>query len=594
MRRVSTLASVLCVILIGSSIAPPSARATGGPAAAVTTAAPPPGRDARHVDAGPIFGGDVACRAGWPVNLHAPGAGFPYTPTLFDVDHDGADEIFLTGGNTFGLRGDGSFLAGWPTTEHTSMGYGTNEQKPGPSAADLESDGDVEIMWSERDWWAGSSRMWCFNGRESNGSNVPGFPQFAPDDYSNALDVPFVLGDADGNGRLEAWGPHTRGNNFVHYRVSAFDDLGNRLFTRDIGAAENILDLYFGDVDGNGTDEFFAVSWQDPTMRLYVFTPTGGNAPGYPIVLGTFTGGYLCFGPPVPVDMDRDGDLEFLVGYNMGSTSYAYARHHTGTPVAGYPVTIATGSQLYYLGVGDLTGDMEPELLALDNVLSGTNRALAFRLADGVPLAGWPYFVNDWPHGFPCVADVDGDARQDLCISTEGGQVLAINGSGVLLPGYPKTMVAPSISGVAAGDIDGDGLFELVASTWNGWIHAWDTTGPALPGRADWPMRGVDARNTGIYRRIDPAAVDDAAFGIDARVRVFPNPARGRVSFLLGGDKGSAIDILDMTGRRIERLALEGGRAMWPASSIPAGVYIARPAGVTGRTQTSRFVLLAR
>ena len=63
-----------------------------------------------------------------------PGAGFPYTPTLFDGDHDGADEIFLTGGDTFGLSGDGAFLPGWPTTEHQYMGYGTNDQKPGPSA----------------------------------------------------------------------------------------------------------------------------------------------------------------------------------------------------------------------------------------------------------------------------------------------------------------------------------------------------------------------------------------------------------------------------------------------------------------------------
>ncbi len=94
----------------------------------------------------------VDARTGWPVNLNAPGAGFHYTPTPYDADHDGADEIFLTGGHTFALRGDGS--------------------------------------------------------------NLPGFPQQAPDDLSNALDVPFVLGDVDGDEDLEAWGPHSRGNNW--------------------------------------------------------------------------------------------------------------------------------------------------------------------------------------------------------------------------------------------------------------------------------------------------------------------------------------------------------------------------------------------
>jgi hypothetical protein len=186
------------------------------------------------------------------------------------------------------------------------MGYGTNEQKPGPSAADLEGDGDVEIMWSERDWWAGSSHMWCFNGRESNGSNMPGFPQFAPDDYSNALDVPFVLGDADGDGNLEAWGPHTLGNNFMHYRVSAFNHLGERMFTRDINPSENILDLHFGDVDGDRH------RLAGSLMRLYVFAPDGSDAPGYPSRL-TFTGDTHVRSTRSG-GHDADGDPEFLIG----------------------------------------------------------------------------------------------------------------------------------------------------------------------------------------------------------------------------------------------------------------------------------------
>ncbi|MCP4646120.1 MAG: VCBS repeat-containing protein, partial [bacterium] len=149
---------------------------------------------------------------GWPVDLSSPGAGFPYTPTLFDINGNGADEIFLVGGNAFGLSGDGTFLPGWPTTEHLYMGYGTNDQMPGPSVADLEGNGSVEILWSERDWYAGSAHMWTLNGRNSNGSNISGLPQNAPDESSNALNSPFVLGDSDGDGNLEAWTAHTLGN----------------------------------------------------------------------------------------------------------------------------------------------------------------------------------------------------------------------------------------------------------------------------------------------------------------------------------------------------------------------------------------------
>jgi hypothetical protein len=437
---------------------------------------------------------------GWPVDLTGPGSGFPYTPTLFDLDGDGADEIFLTGGDTFGLEGDGTFMPGWPVKEHLYMGYGTNGNKPGPSAADVDGDGDFELMWTERDWYAGSSYMWCFNGRNLDGSNMPNLPQYAPDDYSNALDTPFVLGDVDGDGDLEAWGAHTKGNNFTHYRVSALDHLGNRLFTRDLDLSEDIISLYFGDLDGDGTKEMFAVSWLDPSYRLHAFEPDGGDKTGYPIDLYTPPGSaYEMFGPPVPADLDHDGDLEILLGYNYASASHARCFHHDGTPCAGFPIQIATSSQLFYLGLGDVTGDGEPELLATENHLAGNYRIFVYDLATGTLLPGWPYPLSSWPKGFPAVVDVDDDGIQDLCIGTDSGEVFALSGTGQVISGYPLQMISPSISGVAAGDIDDDGLFELVAATWDGWVYAWDTTGSVMHGRADWPMRGVNPQNTGVF-----------------------------------------------------------------------------------------------
>ena len=59
------------------------------------------------------------------------------------------------------------------------------------------------------DWYAGSSIMYTFNGKHHTGVDLPGMPQNAPGQSSNALDTPFVLGDTDGDGDLEAWGaPH--------------------------------------------------------------------------------------------------------------------------------------------------------------------------------------------------------------------------------------------------------------------------------------------------------------------------------------------------------------------------------------------------
>lgn len=123
----------------------------------------------------------------------------------------------------------------------------------------------------------------------------------------------------------------------------------------------------------------------------------------------------------------------------------------------------------------------------------------AIDLASGTTLPGWPYGVTSWPKGFPAVVDVDNDTIQDICFATDSGELFAVSGQGQLIAGYPKLMASPSISGVAAGDIDGDGLFELVAATWDGLVYAWDTPSAMLPGRADWPMRAVNARNTGVF-----------------------------------------------------------------------------------------------
>ena len=131
-----------------------------------------------------------------------------------------------------------------------------------------------------------------------------------------------------------------------------------------------------------------------------------------------------------------------------------------------------------------------------------------------------------------------------------------------------------------------------MAATWTGWVYAWDTTGPALPGRADWPMRGVDARNTGVYRRTPVSGVSSAS-PATPRLRIAPNPTRGLAEFRLAGAKdGAQVEILDVIGRRLDSITLQAGSATWKADAgLPPGVYLARVAQGAGILR-SRFVLL--
>lgn len=531
------------------------------------------------------------CR-GWPVDLGSPGAGFPYTPTLFDLDGDGDMEIFLTGGETFGLDGDGEFLPGWPVSEMAYMGYGTNAQLPGPSCGDTDQDGDFEVMWSERDWYAGSAHMWSFNGRESDGTDMPGMPQSAPDQSSNALASPFVTADADGDGDLEAWSAHTLGNTGDYYRISGFDHLGNRLFTTDLDPQEDILNLYFGQLDGSGEEEFFAVGVLDGIWLLHCFNEDGEERTGYPVQLMAPSGASPVFGPPVPCDLDADGDLEFLIGYNVSATSFVDCRHHDGTQLPGYPMTVSSDSQLFYIGLGDITGDGWPELLAMENQLSGDYRVWAFETDTGLPLSGWPYPVPDWPKGFPTVADLDGDGIQDVCFVTDGGELYALSGYGTPLIGYPRTMASPSISGAAVGDIDGDGLLEVVAATWDGLVYAWDTEG-ASSVNADWPMRGIDARNSGVFTISGGSGLEVQLPCVNG-LAVSENPSRGPVMFIPDVEVPSILEIFDLTGRTVYSVQVSGrGPVLWyPGDTVTGGVYLARLSSAGVELGSVRVVLI--
>ncbi len=527
---------------------------------------------------------------GWPVSFNTPGGGFPYTPTLYDINGDGALEVFCTGGHTFGLSGDGSFLPGWPVTEMAYMGYGTNDQMPGPSGADMTGGGDMAVLWSERDWYAGSAYMWSFNGRLPGGGNLGAFPQEAPDDFSNALASPFVLGDSDNDGNLEAWSAHTLGNTGAYYRISGFDHAGSLLFTTDLDPAEQILCVYFGDLAGDGQDEFMAVTLFGGAYRLFAFEPDGQISTGFPVSLVS-PGGSAIFGPPVIADLDGDADLEIMIGHNTGTTSYIQARHHDGSPVDGFPITVATQSQLFYFALGDVTGDQVPELVALENHLGSNYRAHVLNLGTGEPLPGWPVAVPNWPKGFPTVVDVDNDGMQDFVFVTEGGMLYALSGGGAMIEGYPRTMTAPSISGVAAGDIDGDGLYELVAVTWNGWAYAWNTTGEV--GAADWPMRGVDERNTGVFKGSGGPSGCDPSAPRQLFLSPVTNPSYGTTLFMLPAGSGGTVTVFDACGRLVTEIPTgQGDCVSWnPGPGDRNGVYFARLLCPSG-TVSAKIVLL--
>lgn len=445
--------------------------------------------------------------AGWPVHLGGSSFNFggfilgsSYTATPADADGDGKDEIFLgTAGYTFGLRGDGAILPGWPTQQVKYPSYGTNGSMPGPSIADMDNDGVMEILWTLRDYVP----LMSFNGKKLDGSDMIGFPQQAPGQCSNAIDMPFVLADINDDGMLEAVAAHTYGNTDKNYRISAFDRLGNKLFTHDLADVnESFVALSFGDIDNNGGKDIAGISragYQNAPIYLHVLDGSGNEQPGYPVFLYNQTGTDIVSGPPFLADLDNDGDLEVVLGID-GSHSSIRCYHHNGSPVSGFPVLIGNyDTQVFNYSMGDMNGDGVPEIVVLaKNRFSGSYGVYAVSLA-GTVLPNFPFGLPEWPTGTPVVVDVDNDGIQDIVFTTYQGSVFAVSGNGQLLNRFPKRMGYRSTSGASVGDVDGDGLFELVTAAMNGSVYVWDLPTPASPANSDWPMRHVSRYNVNVF-----------------------------------------------------------------------------------------------
>ena len=97
---------------------------------------------------------------------------------------------------------------------------------------------------------------------------------------------------------------------------------------------------------------------------------------------------------------------------------------------------------------------------------------------------------------------------------------------------------------------------------------------------------------------MQPVAVGDGAVGLGLSLAAAPNPARGRVTFTIGGAPAGpeSLTVRDVQGRRICRIAPSGRQVTWDGRHelgypVPNGTYFATlQAG--GRSVTTRFSLL--
>jgi hypothetical protein len=521
---------------------------------------------------------DRDIKGGWGRQPFA-GGDLCTTPLVADFDGDGLEEIFVADylGKACLYDPDGVPMAGWPVEIGQEMMIGA------PAAADLDGDGDLEVVWPTKftleayhhtgrpvkgwprvspgtdqtypasllaladlagdgdiqiiaGWWRRvddetyASLLAVY---ESDGTFAPGWPvQFAG--YMNGG---FAIGDVDGDGRAEIacsiWGQghyilRSDGTFYPGWPVPWHDQSSGTYMTPA-----------FGDFDGDGETEVFF----GENTEIHVFELDGTRLPGWPYDLGVST-----FGPVAWGDLDGDGDLELVVGPGIGE-SEVLALHHDATPVRGWPVDIEVG--------GFTLGGSDPA---------------------------------------PAISDIDHDGLSEVVIVSPGNRhqlVYALEADGSMIPNWPKrlndayfaTKTGPTIS-----DLDHDGTTEVIVASRAGDLLVWEVpSSGGASGTSWWVTECQNAQRTNTIRnenegfRVSPASLSIHANVGDGRLEPETLTLGGNNRFWSAEEQVPWLDLSKTTGRTPDtvqvtidvthrRLQAQSFKAIGPritAASIP-------------------------
>jgi subtilisin family serine protease len=499
---------------------------------------------------------DASIRDGWPVQPIDPQVtGQPWAAEVAvgNIDDDpqlelvvrteGPRQDYLVFGRVFAYDHDGLPVPGqWPKV--------LDEERPGahfydgrPHLADLDGDGQDEILVREEGWFDGVLLLHIYRG---DGTEYPNSPI-----------------DIDRDTRDFAW---SRDTNFT-------------ILDLDQDGVQEIL-MAADDKSAVGGGPAYIFAWHSDTGQLVDGWPKTVSLPS-PNTL-TARGR-----PLTAADVDRDGQEELILTLvENNSNNYVYILGADGSVLPGWPVLFPKDPSVQYawtplVTVGDVTGDATPEIVVL-----GMGRVvpvggdpwdkstLAVFSLDGELLSGWPQSIPDFYRvlysSLPTLVDLDADGLKEIVIGrlawrgngdryeawddfaqsipthwersyfrtgaaavevdgdgaleiiTDGGSpnylrpieilsLFAVRGDGTVVPGWPKRLPDNVYDHPLAADLDNDGTTEIIVALAGGDILIYNTLGLASAGT--WPQVDKDVQ----HRR---------GFDADARIRSAVNRLR--------------------------------------------------------------------
>jgi subtilisin family serine protease len=405
--------------------------------------------------------GSVA--AGFPVTV-AQGDWFKWPLSASDVNNDGKPEIIAPAITSSGatriylLNTDGTFLAGWPNPVYSSANGGSLDDIS-PTVADLDGDGQKELVTHETYWPDTGYIIHRLHAVHSDGTEIAGFPK----------DIPVQ-------------------NSFLQYRLTIAD------LNKD-GKPE----IAFGDYD-----------------KFYVLNNQGVLLPGWPFTTPTVNGNQVMFQSPAAVgDIDGDGQLEiFSIATPNGALGVQlplFGWKLDGTQLPGWPQMTGqygmyhVGWPLNNIATADVNNDGKSE------VMVGANNFTIHTLTGQLPVT--PTIGS----GSVTALDTTGDGVPEFSAGQWRGDTAlqTITSNGTLLWNASNITSGSFYDPFVSADMDNNGKFEY-AGVLNlndqpgSLVYMWELPGNSYP-KDDWPMFGHDGGQTNNFQNGIRKAADNTA-----------------------------------------------------------------------------------
>ena len=332
-----------------------------------------------------------------------------------------------------------------------------------PALGDADGDGDVDLVMGVLGGAFNPNRTTVDNLHLFKQDDEGGFTA-ATSRLLPALDVGSeslpALSDLDGDGDLDLLVANKiEPTSTRTAALYAFENTGSReapAFAAR-GAAPGLPEAYhyapaFGDLDGDGDEDLLLGQWRDRVAYYRNDGPGPGLLPRW--TLADSAAAVLTRGrntTPALGDLDRDGDLDLLVGEASGVLNYY---RNEGGPTT--PRFQLVTDRFQEIDVGrrsvpalvDLDGDGDLDLV-VGTEASGLRLFLNEGAAAGAPgrgraarpvgAAADPLFVETSPFGpdvpafaTPAFADIDGDGDLDLVLGGAGGGLVVYRRAGAV------------------------------------------------------------------------------------------------------------------------------------------------------------------